>query len=223
MAHVNSSEPDNGTGVSPFWPKNKVNPPTEWTEWTNTFFMTADLKERCQTRLLLQEPDPTVEEPQPQPEAPRANETTEQEAARILRDDANRKKVDALNAEIRRKGPRLAHNVFYHELENNMRARLLLSLGTEGTRRFKQKNPNLKLHETTFRDFYKLLEDLFKKAKNLTYERFMLFTRVQKQGERLSEFHASLSEQASKCEHTILERDLVKDLFVSRMNNKHLQ
>ena len=84
MAHVNSSEPDNGTGVSPFWPKNKVNPPTEWTEWTNTFFMTADLKERCQTRLLLQEPDPTVEEPQPQPEAPRPNETTEQEQARIL-------------------------------------------------------------------------------------------------------------------------------------------
>ena len=78
----------------------------------------------------------------------------------MLRDDANCRKVDAKNAELRRKGPKL--NVFYHELENNMKARLLLSLGKEGTRWYNQKYPNSKLHEVNFRDFYKRLEDVFK-------------------------------------------------------------
>ena len=118
----------------------------------------------------------------------------------MLRDDANRKKVDATNAELRRKGPRLAHNVFYHELENNMKARLFLSLGKEGTRRYNQKYPNSKLHEVNFRDFYKRLEDVFKKEKNLCYERFLLFTREPNQGERLSDYLAALSEQAVKCD-----------------------
>ena len=179
MAQSSNSESDNGTGIPPYWPKNKVNPPVEWQLWIDQFFLTADLKERCQTRLLLSPPDPVVEDLPPQPEVPRASETQEQEAARVLRDDANRRKVDATNTELRRKGPRLAHNVFYHELENNMKARLFLSLGKEGTRRYNQKYPNSKLHEVNFRDFYKRLEEVFKKEKNLCYERFLLFTREQ--------------------------------------------
>ena len=94
MAQSSNSESDNGTGIPPYWPKNKVNPPVEWQLWIDQFFLTADLKERCQTRLLLSPPEPVIEEPPPQPEAPRTSETTEQEAVRVLRDDANRRKVD---------------------------------------------------------------------------------------------------------------------------------
>ena len=217
-----SSEPDAGTGIPPFWPKNKINPPLEWTQWSDHFFLTSDLKEKCNTRTLLTEPDPVIEEPHPKPEVPGNSETQEDQAARFLRDDANRKKIDAQNCEARRKGPRVAHNVYYHDLENSMRARIYLSLGTEGLRRFKVKHPNLKLQETTFRDLFKLMETVFKKERNLTYERFILFTREQKASERMSDFHAALSEQASKCELGTLEKDLVKDLFIARMNHKDL-
>ena len=221
MAQSHSSqEPDPGTGITPFWPKNKINPPLEWELWADQFFLTSDLKERCASRTLLQPPNPVIEEPLPQPEVPWSSETTEQEGQRMLRDDANRKKIEALNAEARRKGPRVAHNVFYHELENSMRARLYLSLGTEGVRRFKTKFPNVKLAETPFRDLYTNLETTFKLEKNLTYERFILFTREQKSNERLTDYHAVLTEQATRCQLGSLEKELVKDLFIARMNSK---
>ena len=180
MAHSADKEPETGTGITPYWPKNKINPPVDWEDWIDQFFLASDLKEKCQTRSLLNPPDAVVEEPLPQPEVPRAHESTEQESARILRDDANRRKVEALNNEARKKGPRLAHNVFYHELENTIRAKLYLWLGTEGTRKLKLKSPNLKLQETTFRDFHKLCVETFKLEKNNAYERFKLFTREQK-------------------------------------------
>ena len=92
MAQSHSSqEPDPGTGITPFWPKNKINPPLEWELWADKFFLTSDLKERCASRTLLQPPNPVIEEPLPQPEVPRNSKTTEKEGQRMLRDDANRK------------------------------------------------------------------------------------------------------------------------------------
>ena len=55
---------------------------------------------------------------------------------------------------------------------------------------------------------------------NNAYERFKLFTREQKGQERLSDFYGALAEQATKCELGALEKDLVKDLFIARMQ-KH--
>ena len=92
---------------------------------------------------------------------------------------------DALNEEIKRRGPKLANGIYYHEVEVRIRARLFLALGKEGQRRFKQKHPKVEIHSTTFRDFSKLLKDLFEAEVNVTYERIILFTRNQKKGESL--------------------------------------
>ena len=37
----------------------------------------------------------------------------------------------------------------------------------------------MKIHEKTFRDFVKALEDTFQEEVNVTYERMLLFTRTQ--------------------------------------------
>ena len=79
------------------------------------------------------------------------------------------------------------------------------------------------LSETPFRDLYQNLETTFKLEKNLTYERFILLTREQKSNERLTDFHAVLTEQATRCQLGSLEKELVKDLFIARMNSKELQ
>ena len=78
MAQSSNSEPEVGTGIPPFWPKNRINPPVEWTQWLEHFFLTSDLKEKCNTRVLLTAPDPVVEEPQPKPETPSNSETAEE-------------------------------------------------------------------------------------------------------------------------------------------------
>ena len=218
-----SLEPETGTGVKPFWPIGAVNPPLEWEKWINQFFMISDLKEKCSTRTLLNPPDAVVPEPAPAPELPRTGESDPDRAARESRNMANILKNQALNEEMKRKGPKLAHNIYYHEAENNVRARLYLSLGTEGKKKFHQKHVNLKIHETPFRELLAHMKTLFDKEKNITYERFLLFTLTQKKSQKISDFHAVLSEQAAKCNLGALETEFVKDLCIARMNDKELQ
>ena len=98
-----------------------------------------------------------------------------------------------------------------------MKSRLYFALGKEGIRRFIQKNPRAKIHEMTFRELKKMLDDTFKEEKNVIYERMLLFNRTQKSGESLEGFHAALTEQASKCNLGTLESELIRDIFIARM------
>ena len=63
----------------------------------------------------------------------------------------------------------------------------------------------------------------FEKTKNITYERYRLFTRAQESGETLESFHAALTTQAATAELGGLEEELVRDLFIYRMKITALQ
>ena len=63
----------------------------------------------------------------------------------------------------------------------------------------------------------------FEKTKSITYKRYRLFTRTQESGETLESFHAALTAQAATAELGGLEEELVRDLFISRMEITALQ
>ena len=69
----------------------------------------------------------------------------------------------------------------------------------------------------------RLAKELIEKTKNITYERYRLFTRTQESGETLESFHAALTAQAATAELGGFEEELVRDLFISRMKNTALQ
>ena len=52
---------ENVTGVTAFWNTASLAPPVEWVIWLDNFFLASDLKENCQTRLLLEDPAAVVE------------------------------------------------------------------------------------------------------------------------------------------------------------------
>ena len=58
------------------------------------------------------------------------------------------------------------------------------------------------------------------KTRNITCERYRLFTRAQETGETLESFHAALTAQAATAELGGLEEELVRHLFISRMKKK---
>ena len=215
-----SEKVDPHTGVPYFWSRPSAAPPNNWKKWLDRFHLAASLKEGCDTRLLMQDPTETVPEPEPKPEPEVTNETVEDAAARVQRNMAAKRKWTMINEESKRKGPRLAHNVFYFEALTKVRARLYMALGEEGINRFHQKHPRLEVHETSLRKFVEKLEATFKAEENVIYERFLLFSRFQKQSETLEAFHAALTEQAAKCELQTLESELVRDLFIAKMNIK---
>ena len=75
----------------------------------------------------------------------------------------------------------------------------------------------------SFKEITELAEVSFQKVKCVTYDRYKLFRRMQESGESLEAFHTALTAQAARSELGTLEKEIVRDLFISKMKNMTLQ
>ena len=210
-------------GIPVFWASANLDPPWQFKIWFEQFLMAVTVKENVNPEIILEEPKDILEEPPPHPETPRDGENEDARNARILRDKLAMDRVVLENEERRTRGPRVGHNVFYNEVQKKLVSRLFLSLGTEGKKRFLQKNPHAEISKMTFKEITDLADVSFQKVKCVTYERYRLFTRMQESGDSLESFHAALTAQAARSELGALENEILRDLFISKMKNMTLQ
>ena len=110
--------------------------------------------------------------------------------------------------------------MYYNEVQKKLVFRLFLSLGTEGKKRFLQKNPHVEVSKMSFKEIGELASTSFQKVKCVTFEKYKLSTRMQEQGETLEAFQAEITAQAARSE---LENEIVRDLFIYKMKNRALQ
>ena len=129
-------------GIPPFWAKASINPPFLWESWIGQFFLAAGLKDNINPHDLITEPTEVIDEPPPRPESIADDEDAGAADARRQRDQAAIRRINELNLERRRKGPRISQNWFYHEAEARMKSRLFFALGNEGRRRFADSFPH---------------------------------------------------------------------------------
>ena len=61
------------------------------------------------------------------------------------------------------------------EINNKVKSLIYLSLGTEGTNIFYQRNPHTELEKCTTDALVKQLQDTFKELRNKTSDRFQFF------------------------------------------------
>ena len=66
----------------------------------------------------------------------------------------------------------MGHNVFYHDVGKRLTSRLFLALGSEGKKKFIQKNPHTEVPKLGFREIVRLSKISLEKTKCITYERF---------------------------------------------------
>ena len=99
-----------------------------------------------------------------------------------------------------------------------VRSILYLALGAEGKRVFAQKHPRVKVLGISFKEFYELLESAFIKPTNITFERYKLLSRKQKDRESCEQFWGELSDLARSCEIGInAEQEWIRDVFIFKM------
>ena len=177
-------------GIPVLWASVNLDPPWQFKIWFEQFLMAVSVKENVNPKVMLEEPKDILEEPPPRPETPREGETEAATTARNLRDKLARDRVMLENEERRKRGPRVGHNVFYNEVLKKLLFRLFLSLGTEGKKRFQQKNPHVEISKISFREITELAEVSFQKVKCVIYERYNFLTRMQESGKSLEAIHA---------------------------------
>ena len=211
-------------GVPLFW-ESWANPSNEWQTWFSTFKMAVMAKENMHVDLLLRiKPTandlfypimPTLEE--------RVEHTSEEEnRKREIRNE--RRKVDWENEckQIRSRGP-MIDRYTWDEADLKVKSLTYLSLGTEATRTFHQRNPHTIIDRCSTNELVYELGLTFTRPRNLTFDRFQLITVQQLPNESLETFFSRLRELGSKAALGNVEEDLIKDFFIAKMNNTTIQ
>ena len=210
-------------GVAPFWEKG-AQPTTTWEKWITTTKLAFSLKENMQVEKLLR-PKPTAEEldlpKEPIYEPALLDETT----ANRQREQRNiKRKVDRKNQcqVVEDQGP-MIDNSKGDEENNKVKSPIYLSLGTEGTNIFHQRNPHTELSKCKTDALVIQLQDTFKEIRNETFDRFQFFRCTQNPGESLEQFHSRIKQKASLCNWEDFEVSLVKSIFIQGMSNPQIQ
>ena len=143
-------------GIPVFWASANLNPRWQFKTGLEQFLMAIRVKENVNREIMLEDPKEILEVPPPRPETPRGGEDATARAAKDLTDKLEIDRVTLENEERRARGPRVGHNNYYNEVEKKVVSRLFLSLGTEGKKRFLQKNPHVEISKMSFKEIIEL-------------------------------------------------------------------
>ena len=180
------------------WPHHTIESPTRWTNWIDQFHLAIIAKENLDIDNLKEPLDmettiPILEDAQESENEPqrKAREARNKETMRVY-EHAEDKRI----AEEKRKfrGMRI------YEANKKVRSNLVLALGAEAKRVFAQKHPRVKVLGISFKEIFNLLETVFIKPTNITFERYKLLSRKQNDRESYEKFWGALSDLARSCE-----------------------
>ena len=114
-------------------------------------------------------------------------------------------------------------NAKWDEVDNKVKSLISLSLGTEGTNIFHQRNPQTELSKCTTDALVIQLQETFKEIRNETFDRFQFFRCTQNPGESMKQFHSRIKQKAALCNWEDIEDSLVKSIFIQGMSNPQIQ
>ena len=211
-------------GVPLFW-ESGANPANEWQTWFCTFKMAVMAKENMHVDLLLRLKPTANDLSYPiMPTLEERIENTSEEENRIREIQNERRKVDWENEckQIRSRGP-MIDRYTWDEADLKVKSLTYLSLRTEATRIFHQRNPHTVIDRCSTNELVYELGLTFTRPRNLTFDRFQLITVQQNPNECLETFFSRLREPCSKAALGNVEEDHIKDFFIAKMNNTTIQ
>ena len=100
---------------------------------------------------------------------------------------------------------------------------LYLSIGTEGRRLLTQKFPHDNIYELSTLKLWEMMEIAFVRPRNITFDRYVFFSRKQKKGETVEQFYSILKELAENCDFGNREEVVIRDIFITNMLDDDIQ
>ena len=160
---------------------------TQWSNWIDQFHLAIIAKESLDNENLKQPLEqetaiPILEDVQDSENETqrKATEARNKETMQVY-EHSEDKRI----AEEKRKFGGMRR----YQADKKVRFILHLALGAEGKRVFSPNHPRVKILAISFKDFFDLLEGDFVKPTNITFERYKLLSRKQKDRESLFIFN----------------------------------
>ena len=172
--------------IPAFWPNHTIESPTQWNNWIDQFHLAINAKDNLdidnlKEPLELENMIPILEGAKNSKNGSqrKAREARNKETMRVYK-HAEDKRI----AEEKRKIGRIRR----FEADKKVRSILNLALGAQGKRIFDQKHPRVEVLGISFKEIFDLLESVFIKPTNITFERYKLLNRKQKDRESYEKF-----------------------------------
>ena len=211
-------------GVNLFW-ETGANPPTEWQTWLATFKLAVMAQHKLEVDKLLPLKPARTElfyPTMPTLDDEFENETLDEARQRERRNLKRRVDWENECKIIETKGPTV-DRIPWDKADIKVKSLIYLSAGLEACRRFQQRNPHTKIDRCTTNELVHELTLNFTRPRKIIFDRFHLFKAKQQPNESLETFYSRLGEAGSHCRFEHLEKDTIKDLFISNMNNTLIQ
>ena len=94
---------------------------------------------------------------------------------------------------------------------------MYLSIGTEGRSLLTQKFPHDNIYDLTTLKLCEMMEIAFLRPRNITFDRYVFFSRKQRKGETEEQFYSILKELAENCDFENREEVIIRDIFITNM------
>ena len=100
---------------------------------------------------------------------------------------------------------------------------LYLSIGTERRRLLTQKFPHDNIYDLTTLKLWEMMEKDFIRPRNITFDRYVFFSRKQKKGETVEQFYSILKELTENCDFENREQVIIRDIFITNLLDDDIQ
>ena len=111
----------------------------------------------------------------------------------------------------------------WHLCDQKCVSRLYLSIGTEGRRLLTQKFPHDNIYDLTTLKLWEMMEIAFIRPRNITFDRYVFFSRKQKKGETVEQFYSILKELVENCDFENREEVIIRDIFITNKLDDDIQ
>ena len=210
-------------GIEPFWEKSSADPPLKWEKWQMQAQLALLAKENIALDALLEPKPETVQLPlEPIYENTITGSSAQSERERLAR-NAQLKMNWENRCQKQMEIGVMCGDKPWAQADRKTVSMLYLSLGTEGRRIVCSRNPHLKMDILTTVELRNIMEATFIRQRNITFDRYMLLTTKQSNGESIEHFFGKLKELSKKCELGSQEDTLNKDLFIINMQDPEIQ
>ena len=92
-----------------------------------------------------------------------------------------------------------------------------------GSRLLTQKFPHDNIYDLTTLKLWEMMEIAFIRPRNITFDRYVFFSRKQKNGETVEQFYSILKELAENCDFENREEVIIREIFITNMLDDDIQ
>ena len=209
--------------IEPFWERPTSDPPIRWEKWRIRVKLAILNRENIIMDTLLQ-PKPTMVRlpAETKYKIPTENATDDTERDRQIRNSHLKLQWGLKCQKIREAGV-LCGERPWHPFDQKSVSLLYLSISKEGRRLLTQKFPYDNIYDLTTLKPWEMMEIAFIRPRNITFDRYVFFSRKQKKGETVEQFYSILKELAENCDFEHREEVKIRDIFITNMLDDDIQ